>query len=56
LLSGWLEGEQIIAGHPAVVQVNAGSGRVILLGFPVQHRGQSLATFRLLFNSILTSR
>ena len=56
LLSGWLEGEQVIAGHPAVVQVNAGTGRVILLGFPVQHRAQSLATFRLLFNAILTSR
>jgi len=56
LVSGWLEGEQIIAGHPAVVQVNSGMGRVILLGFSVQHRAQSLATFRLLFNSILTSR
>jgi len=56
LLSGWLEGEQTIAGRPAVIQVNAGSGRVILLGFPVQHRAQSLATFRLLFNAILTTR
>ena len=56
LLSGWLEGEQVIAGRPAVVQVSVGAGRVVLLGFPVQHRGQSLATFRLLFNAILTSR
>jgi zinc carboxypeptidase len=56
LVSGWLEGEQVIAGRPAVVQVSAGTGRVILLGFPVQHRAQSLATFRLLFNAILTSR
>ena len=56
LLSGWLEGEQVIAGRPAVVQVALGAGRVVLLGFPVQHRAQSLATFRLLFNAILTSR
>jgi len=56
LLSGLLEGEQLIAGRPAVVQVNSGMGRVILLGFPVQHRAQSLATFRLLFNAILTSK
>ena len=50
------EGEQVIAGRHAGVQVNSGMGRVILLGFLVQHRAQSLATFRLLFNAILTSR
>ena len=58
LLSGWLEGEQTIAGRPAVVDVSAGAttGRVVLLGFPVQHRAQSHATFRLLFNALLTAR
>jgi hypothetical protein len=55
LLSGWLEGEQAIAGQAAVVEANAGAGRVVLLGFRVQHRGQSLATFRLLFNALFTS-
>ena len=55
LLSGWLEGERTIAGRAAVVQAAVGAGRVILIGFRAQHRGQSLATFRLLFNSILTS-
>jgi hypothetical protein len=54
LLSGWLEGEQVIAGRPAVVEAKAGLGRVVLIGFRAQHRGQSLATFRLLFNAILT--
>ena len=56
LLSGWLEGEQLIASRPAVVQVGVGTGRVVLLGFPAQHRAQSHATFRLLFNAILTSQ
>jgi len=56
LLSGWLEGEEVIAGRPAVVQAGVGTGRVVLLGFRVQHRGQSLATFRLLFNAILSGR
>jgi len=56
LVSGWLEGEQVMAGRPAVVQVNSGMGRVILMGFPVQYRAQSLATFRLLFNAILTAK
>jgi len=53
LLSGWLEGEETIAGRAAVVRVSYGAGHVVLLGFPVQHRGQSYATFRLLFNAIL---
>jgi zinc carboxypeptidase len=55
LVSGWLDGESIIAGKPAVIQVRVGSGRVILIGFAAQHRAQSLATFRLLFNSIFTA-
>jgi hypothetical protein len=55
LVSGWIEHEEVIAGRAAVVRIPAGSGNVVLLGFPVQHRGQSYATFRLLFNALLTS-
>ena len=56
LLSGWLEGDDVIAGRSAVIQATVGTGHVVLLGFPVQHRAQSYATFRLLFNAILTAR
>jgi hypothetical protein len=56
LLSGWLEGEGTIAGRAAVLTAAVGQGRVVLLGFPVEHRGQSLATFRLLFNALLTAQ
>jgi hypothetical protein len=56
LLSGWLEGESTIAGRPAALTATVGQGRVVLLGFPAQHRGQSLATFRLLFNALLTAQ
>jgi hypothetical protein len=55
LLSGWLEGENVIAGRAAVVQTNVGLGHIVLIGFPAQHRGQSDATFRLLFNAIFTA-
>jgi hypothetical protein len=54
-LSGWLEGERDIAGRAAIVDASVGSGHVLLFGFPVQHRGQSLATFRFLFNAIFTA-
>jgi hypothetical protein len=52
LVSGWLEGGDVIAGQAAVVEAEVGRGRVVLLGFRVQHRAQSDATFRLLFNAI----
>ncbi len=55
LLSGWLEGEELIAGRAAIVEATVGPGRVVLFGFPVQHRGQSHATFRLLFNALFTA-
>ncbi|MGH9346851.1 MAG: M14 family metallopeptidase [Vicinamibacterales bacterium] len=55
LMSGWLEGERIIAGRAAVVIARVGLGRAVLIGFRAQHRGQTHATFRLLFNAIHTS-
>jgi hypothetical protein len=55
LVSGWIEGEEAIAGQSAVVEAKVGGGRAVLLGFRVQHRGQSHATFRLLFNALLTT-
>jgi hypothetical protein len=52
LLSGWALGKEKIAGKAALVEVQMGKGKVILFGFRPQYRGQSLATFPLLFNSI----
>jgi len=56
LLSGWILGDKLIRGRAAMVEANIGKGRVILFGFRPQYRAQSLATFPLLFNSILTSK
>jgi hypothetical protein len=55
LKSGWLLGGNVITGRAAVVEVAIKEGRIVLLGFRVQHRAQSHGTFKLLFNSLLIS-
>ena len=52
LLSGWLVGEEHMAGQGAVVEASLGRGRVILLGFTPYFRGQPHGTFKLLFNAL----
>ena len=52
LASGWLRGEDTMAGRAAVVSVDMKPGRVVLFGLRPQHRGQTHATFPLLFNAL----
>jgi hypothetical protein len=52
LLSGWVNGIPLLAGAAAVVELKLGLGRVVLFGIRPQYRGQSLATFPLLFNAL----
>src|ERR1700748_2119544 len=53
--SGWLKGEELIAGRAAVVSVDMNPGRVILFGLRPQHRAQTHATFPMLFNALYLS-
>ena len=53
LYSGWLLGEGKIAKKGIVAEVPLGKGRVIMLAFRAQFRGQPLGTFKILFNALL---
>jgi hypothetical protein len=50
--SGWLRGEELMAGRAAVVSIDMNPGRIVLFGIRPQHRAQTLATFPLLFNAL----
>jgi len=52
LLSGWVLHPERVAGKAAVLEVKQGAGRIILFGIRPQYRGQSIASYPLLFNSL----
>jgi hypothetical protein len=53
--SGWLKGEDLMAGRAAVVMVDTNPGRIVLFGLRPQHRAQTHATFPMLFNALYLS-
>jgi hypothetical protein len=55
LLSGWIHGEETIAGKPAVARLGYGKGEVVVSGFDPIHRAQTYSTYRILFNAILAA-
>ena len=53
--SGWLKGEELMAGRAAVLSIDMNPGRVVLFGLRPQHRAQTHATFPMLFNALYLS-
>jgi hypothetical protein len=53
LLSGYLEGEEAVLGKAAVVAVPYGRGQLVLVGFNLHNRAQTVADFKLLFNALI---
>jgi hypothetical protein len=55
LLSGWIEGAERLARKAAAVAVTYGKGKIVLFGFKPQNRGQTHATFPMVFNALYWS-
>ena len=54
LQSGWLIGEEKLYGKIAMLSVKQGKGGVVLTGFSPQFKGQTHATFKMLFNCLIS--
>ncbi len=52
LVSGYLKGADKLERKAAAVELKAGKGRVVLIGFHPQHRAQPHRTFKLLWNAL----
>ena len=55
LLSGWIEGADRLTRKAAAVALTYGKGKIVLFGFKPQNRGQTHATFPMVFNSLYWS-
>jgi hypothetical protein len=53
VLSGFVKGEEMVNGKPAILDLPAGKGRVILFAFDPLHRFLNLADFRFVYNAVL---
>ena len=54
LLSGYLQGASQITGKSAALEAPVGRGSIVLFGFRPLYRAQSVGTFKMFFNALLT--
>jgi hypothetical protein len=52
VVSGWVLGPEHVAGKPALLEADVGRGSVVLFGFQPDYRGQSVATWPMLFRAL----
>jgi len=52
LLSGWINGADRLTRKAAAVALTYGKGKIVLFGFRPQNRGQTHATFPMVFNAL----
>jgi len=55
LLSGWIQGGELLKGTSAIAVEPEGKGRLVLFGFRPQYRAISEVTYKFLFNAMLYS-
>lgn len=55
LLSGWVQGGELLKGTSVIAQQNVGKGHLILFGFRPQYRAISEVSYKFLFNALLYS-
>jgi hypothetical protein len=53
VLSGFVRGEDVVDGKPAILDVPVGKGRVLLYAFNPLHRYLNLSDFRFVWNALL---
>jgi len=53
LLSGWVQGGELLKGTSVIAEEPVGKGRIVLFGFRPQYRAQSEVTYKFLFNALL---
>ena len=53
VVSGGIKGESELVGHPAILDIPVGRGRIVAFGFDPIHRTLTRSDFRLLWNVLL---